>query len=318
MKIVSWNCWGLGNGPTVRSLLELGRVEDPDILFLAETKLSINELERFRWMMGPINMCARNPVGRSRGVALFWRRGVNVALGSYGRRHVDVDVTEEEGSVWPLTEVYGESETERKKETWKTSRLLGQQHQQGRPWLCLGDFNEILTCDEKMGGAARPQQYLDRFREALETCDLGDIGYEGDKFTWRNHSKEMTTYICERLDRATANIQWCEAFLEFSVVNGKLRHSNHRPIIVNTEGEGGGRPISDRGFRFEAWWLQEEGCSEVIQNAWEEGVLVEKGGVVEGMKKVAGSMRKWQKEVVGDVTTGYDPPRRGRVMPLAA
>lgn len=167
--------------------------------------------------------------------------------------------------MWHLTGVYGESVMERKKETWKILRLLGQQHQQGRPWLCLGDFNEILTCDEKMGGAARPQQYLDSFREALETCDLGDIGYEGDKFTWRNHSKEMASYICERLDRATANIQWCEAFLEFSMVNGKPRHSDHWLIIVNTKGEGRASSAGYLGFRFEAWWLQEEGCSEVIQ-----------------------------------------------------
>ena len=75
----------------------------------------------------------------------------------YGRRHVDVDVTEGNGVVWKLSGVYGESAAKRKKGTWRTLKILGQQHQDDRPWLCLGDFNEILTADEKIGGIARPQ-----------------------------------------------------------------------------------------------------------------------------------------------------------------
>ena len=43
MKIISWNCRGLGNGPAVQGLLDMGRLEDPDILFLAKTKLTEGE-----------------------------------------------------------------------------------------------------------------------------------------------------------------------------------------------------------------------------------------------------------------------------------
>mgnify|MGYP005849440891 CR=1 FL=1 len=89
-------------------------------------------------------------------------------LRSFGRRHVDVDVKEEDGRIWWLTGVYGESAADRKVQTWKTLRVLGQQHQGGRPWLCLGDFNKILPWDEKVGGPDRPQRLLDNFREALE------------------------------------------------------------------------------------------------------------------------------------------------------
>ena len=161
---------------------------------------------------------------------------------------MDVDVTEEDGSIRRLTGVYGESELERKVETWKMMRILGKQHQNGRPWLCLGDFNEILTGDEKMGGDVRPQRFMDNFREPLEACELCDIGYEGDKFTWRNHSKEVDTYICERLYRATTNAKWCKWFPKFSVINGAPRHSDHRTVIVNTQGVPRMASGGDRGF----------------------------------------------------------------------
>ena len=97
-------------------------------MFLAETKLTEKELERFRWTLGLAHFVVWNPEGRSRGVALFWRRGVDLTLRSFGRRHIDADV-EENGRVWHLTGVYGESEAERKVETWRAMKLLAQQHQ---------------------------------------------------------------------------------------------------------------------------------------------------------------------------------------------
>jgi hypothetical protein len=104
-----------------------------------------------------------------------------------------------------MTGVYGESQWERKEETWTMLKMLKQQHQDGRPWLCLGDFNEILSNSEKEGGLPRPHACMDSFRDALQVCELVDLGFEGDPFTWRNQSRNADTYVCERLDRATAN-----------------------------------------------------------------------------------------------------------------
>jgi hypothetical protein len=32
---------------------------------------------------------------------------------------------------------------------------------------------------------------MDSFRDALQVCELADLGFEGDPFTWRNQCKEM-------------------------------------------------------------------------------------------------------------------------------
>ncbi|MCI76476.1 hypothetical protein A2U01_0097746, partial [Trifolium medium] len=40
MKVMSWNCQGLGNPRTVRALQKLLANNHPDIIFLTETKLS--------------------------------------------------------------------------------------------------------------------------------------------------------------------------------------------------------------------------------------------------------------------------------------
>lgn len=59
MKIIAWNCRGLGNRPAVRGLLEIQRKEDPDILFLSETKLDKKRMEKFRVMLGLLICCSR-------------------------------------------------------------------------------------------------------------------------------------------------------------------------------------------------------------------------------------------------------------------
>jgi exonuclease III len=97
MKIGGYNCRGLGNGPAVRGLLALQKKEDPDILFLSETKLDEARMQKFPWKLGLPNMIVKDCEGRSGGLALFWRQGINVSLRWMGRMHIDVDVEEEDG-----------------------------------------------------------------------------------------------------------------------------------------------------------------------------------------------------------------------------
>ena len=141
----------------------------------------------------------------------------------------------------------------------------------------------------------RAQSCLDCFKGSLEVCELDDIGFSGDIFTWRNKQTTGNTHIRERLDRAVANARWRMKFPLMHVKNGDPYHSDHRPVVLSTEmiqrGGGGGC-----GFKFEASWIKEEGCRKIIEEAWalREGVGCCLG---ESLRGVAASLKDWSVNV---------------------
>ena len=94
-------------------------------------------------------------VGQSGGLALLWTREVDIEIKSYSKNHIDA-VVKEQGSnfCWRLTSFYRHPETHRRYELWHLLAFLNSQFQ--LPWLCLGDFNEILSITEKKGVLSEP------------------------------------------------------------------------------------------------------------------------------------------------------------------
>ena len=67
------------------------------------------------------------------------------------------------------------------------------------PWVCFGDFNELLEVEEKKEGASRAHNQMQMFRDVLGQCGFVDLGYLGPDFTW--HGRWRNELIWERLDR---------------------------------------------------------------------------------------------------------------------
>jgi hypothetical protein len=50
------------------------------------------------------------------------------------------------------------------------------------PWLCIGDFNEIVNLMEMKEGLKRARRQMVDFQEALEDSQLCDLGFKGPKY----------------------------------------------------------------------------------------------------------------------------------------
>jgi endonuclease/exonuclease/phosphatase family metal-dependent hydrolase len=207
---------------------------------------------------------------------------------NYSRRHINAVVKDMGGQpIWKMTGFYGHPDSSKRDESWATLRhlkLCGP-----IPWLCAGDFNEIVDQSEKEGYAVRREAQMVRFREALEECQLGDLGFVGPFFTWSNRRMD-DTYTRERLDRAVANPEWCSIFPIVSVLILAARTSDHNPMVVKFQECTPERCSVRRGFKFEACWMKDRESFEVIKEAWCN--RAEGGSVYEGYPEQFGGLSR--------------------------
>ena len=191
MNILCWNCRGLGNPQTVQELGDLIWAQDSLVVFLAETWLDKARLEETKVCYKFKGLIEVSRISRGGGVAMFWKEGCNLSLDTYSPNHIDVIINKGKVDEWRFTGFYGEPDTRIRDESWEKLRRL--KNKFNLPWLCAGDFNEILKAEEKLGGRSRPTRQMEAFREVIDECGFKDLGYVGGKYTWYRGSRGGNT-----------------------------------------------------------------------------------------------------------------------------
>ncbi|KAL0296120.1 UNVERIFIED_CONTAM: hypothetical protein Sradi_6664100 [Sesamum radiatum] len=90
-----------------------------------------------------------------------------------------------------------------------------------------------------------------RFKEALTSTDLHDLGHEGSPFTWCNQYPEPDT-IYERLDSACADPSWRARFPNAVVRHIPVTSSDHDALLIDLVNTPRLPRPKRRPFRFEA------------------------------------------------------------------
>jgi exonuclease III len=265
MSIISWNCRGLGNLRTVQDLRQMVKEKRPWMVFLMETKLRKNRMDVVRYKLGFPNLFVVDSIGKSGGLALLWGDEIIVDIQNYSHRHINgVIKTPMVDVQWKFTGFYGHPDVNKRQESWDLLKVLKQFSP--NPWICIGDFNEVISNEEKWGGSNRSSSQMRRFQLALEECELSDMGFRGPKYTWSN-CRESWDYIKERLDRGLANTAWCDLFPSAEIWVEGQTNSDHAVLTVSLFSQNR-RKKRTRRFRYEASWEMEEGYSELISKTW--------------------------------------------------
>jgi hypothetical protein len=198
MNLLALNSRGLGLDTAVGELRDLVRSFNPVVVFLCETKPKKRYMEKLQWSMGFRHGVCVEGKGKGGGLALWWKDGVDVEVRSWCQFYIDAKISCDNIS-WRFTGIYGEPRSDLRGKTWDILRYL--RSQDNLPWLCAGDFNEILTHDEQLGGNERSESRMMNFRDYLADCRLMDLGYKGYPFTWSNR-RAGEANIQARLDCA--------------------------------------------------------------------------------------------------------------------
>ena len=302
MNLISWNCRGLGNQRAIDVLSHLVREKAPKILFLMETKRTMEEMLWIQEDLPYQCMLAMPCTQRRGGLALLWKEEIKLHIQTYSPHHIDAFILNDEQHPWRLTGFYGWPEESRKKESWQLlkhlhTRLLV-------PWLCCGNFNEILNSNEKQGRLPKQQQPMMEFRSTLLYCRLVDLGFQGSIFTW-NNGRLREEFVQECLDRACATLEWRTMFPHTKVTHLQSTYSDHIPILINLSRLNQQCKKKKIPRRFEEKCVRQPGCEQVIRASWESDI----GGgspmyhLFEKIKKCRQALVTWSSTTFGNFKT---------------
>ena len=132
------------------------------------------------------------------------------------------------------------------------------------PWLAVGDFNAFLHASKKKSKRPPQSSQVDAFRDALESCQLQDLGYKGYRFTWNNKRPgEANTKI--RLDSVVANKNWIGKFQMSKVIHLSAHASDRLLILLHVQSFA--PQTREKGFKFEESWPLMEDCEAMVKEA---------------------------------------------------
>ncbi|CAA0406188.1 unnamed protein product [Arabidopsis thaliana] len=162
--ILSWNCQGLRNPWTIRYLREMKKEHFPDILFLMETMNSDQFVMKiFNWL-GYDYFHTIEQEGKSGGLAIFWKKHLELEFGYEDKNLLDVKVSQGAKS-WFVSCVYGHPVTSSRHFLLDLLSSIGKDR--SKAWCMIGDFNEILSNKEKLGGPSRLTSSFQGFKDML-------------------------------------------------------------------------------------------------------------------------------------------------------
>ena len=297
MQILSWNCRGLGSPEAVNALRRIVINENPQIVFLQETKLHQHELERAAKKLKFSNCLVVGCEGQGRkrrgGLALMWKSEWCISITSFSQNHIDATIHLPDFS-WRFTGIYGYPEESNKRKTGELLRML--YTDETEPWLCGGDLNLMLWSTEKQGGGDFNFEDAAILRQAMDFCNLEDLGFIGHPFTWTNNRGGHEN-LQERLDRFVANRGWKEKYGGSSVCHLEKRKSDHLPLLVSIKERVGHVEKKRRKklYRFEEMWLRDGKCMEIIQSSWTRGEEIS-----HNIARTAAKLSTWSKHTFGN------------------
>ena len=297
IKILSWKVKGV-NDPVKRSVIKsFLRSNRVDLICLQETKVQQMNIGMVRSLgVGRyLNWIALDAEGSVGGILLLWdKRRISFEDAVAGSFSVScLFRMAEDGFQWVFSGVYGPIEKRLRESFWEELGSISGLWD--NPWCVGGDFNEILSPNERSRGG-RISNSMRRFVDVLNDLGLRDLPLQGGHYTWKGGSNGRSM---SRLDRFLVSPDWesqCN-----KVIQRRLPRpiSDHFPIMLDSEGVRTG----PSPFCFELMWLKYEGFKETLKGWWQN--LQYHGSfsfiISAKLKALKGLLKNWNREVFGKV-----------------
>lgn len=258
-----------------------------------ETRAHKNKIARLKKNLKFQNWFCVEARGTAGGLCLMWNNKVKVQICAHSLNFIHTFVSiPSEVLDFQCTFVYAPPVFNERKDFWYV--LRAQCVNRDSPWVCMGDFNEMLSLSEKEGLRPSHSNRLDLFRELLNDMGLMDLDLKGNKFTWKSNPRDGFV-IREKIDRVLTNWAWRTQYPHALAISLPIITSDHAPIVLQLT------PKNKSGvhFKYEAFWDDHDECKEVVQQSRNQGEEPENNmweTLIDNTKRCQKNLQTWHKK----------------------
>ncbi|XP_074278063.1 uncharacterized protein LOC141601668 [Silene latifolia] len=161
------------------------------------------------------------------------------------------------------TFVYGLNKVEEREPLWEGLIRLTVQD----PWILLGDFNNVMYANERIGGEVRDQEVIP-FQDTANDCELQDLKSYGAFFTW-NNKQSSATRVFSRIDRVMVNDCWLNEWSDYYAQFNPEGEFDHCPCLIS---DGVQKEMKKRAFKFFNMWCRAPEYNQTVKENWDSPI----------------------------------------------
>ncbi|XP_029145233.2 uncharacterized protein [Arachis hypogaea] len=288
MKLLSWNCRGLGRPLTIHNLKGICKLYSPEVGFICETKNQSRQVEGKLRSCGFKEWFIVDPDGLSGVLAMAWRDGCTVQILQHGRFFIAASVlTAGSNDPYGVLGVYLSSNDQHRMAQFAELTSVTQQFD-GKVVL-MGDFHAISSQLEKAGGGAKSPSSIETFNSFIDDNSL----IIRRPFTWSNRRKG-DELIQERLDRFLVGVDWQRLYPNATVLRLSESGSDHSPLLLDFN------PRTERSkhrFKFQERWCSNDEIRQIVREVWHEQIDGSAMYILaQKLKRCRHKIVRWQQE----------------------
>ncbi|XP_074305636.1 uncharacterized protein LOC141640856 [Silene latifolia] len=234
------------------------------IFGLIETKIKPNNVNKAvnifnNWSISTNSAC--HPGGR---IWILWQaNNYDVQFIEYDPQYIHMQITQKPENVsFNWTVVYAFNDSKDRESLWNNlNRIAG--YTQG-PWAVAGDFNCVLTADERIGGVFSRTD-AEPFLNCIHQCELIDSPAMGAMYTG-NNKQCPADRVYSKLDRWLINQEWQISYPDLIAQFLPEGLFDHTPCLVSN----GSQQIAKvKPFKYFNMWSRALNFHEGVQEGWQ-------------------------------------------------
>lgn len=260
MTWLLWNIWGIHQRQNTDHLMVLLKQHNIQLLVILEPKAAHSELPRFAYNMGFSQFYHGGE--NNQYIWILWKPPIQILPMHTNSQSIMVKVQIPHQPDCMVSWVYARCVTRICQQLWDHLNYLSQNIQ--IPWMISGDFNEIYSLSEKIGGREEDTLGMHDFQDFIQHTGLIDVGFVGNPFT-RCNNRNGASWIWQRQDRALISINFQDNFPYLKIIHLTRVGSDHTPLCFQFQNIG--TPRRSR-FVFQRIWADHPGFLDIVSHAW--------------------------------------------------